>query len=149
MVLVRRILGIVVVVGTVLTLLTIVSAYDWGSSSGGGSPSPVALPTYGADTFTGNRACGGIGLDRLLIRFGPDGVPEGYLVDASGRQLKGPLVLVWPPGYTFDRQPGGTIIVSQDKTIRIPDGATLEDVGDCPMADGRHFIGDPGHLMAP
>lgn len=139
-------------IGVFLAALTVwagLLACSEGDSSNGGSPSPVALPTYSDAEFTGNRSCGGISLARLLIRFGSDGVPQGYLVDASGRQLKGPLVLIWPPGYTFDRQSGGTIIVSQDKTIRIRDGATLEDVGDCPMADGRHFIWDPGQLAAP
>jgi len=143
----KRTLGIVVVVGTVLTLLTIVSAYDWGSSSGGGSPSPVALPTYSANEFTGNRACAGVGLARVEISF-QSGMPQGYVIDEAGKHLRGPLLLTWPPGYQLQPGQWGAVILSPDKDITIRDGDVLLEPSICPMADGRQLVWDPGHLAA-
>lgn len=144
----RPVVGSFAILLSLITLLVLVGAACESNVSGTMPPAVPVLPTYATDEFTGNRACAGVGLTRLQISF-KSGTPEGYVVDAGGKPLRGPLRLSWPPGYEFQRASSGLVIVSPDKTIVIADGEVLQDVSLCPMADGRQLIWDPGHLAKP
>ncbi len=145
---VRRTAGSAALTGILLILVLALSACDKRSSSGSGSPPPVALPTYSANEFTGNRVCAGVGLARVEISF-KAGIPEGYVVDGQGNHLRGPLLLIWPPGYQLQPGQPGAVILSPDNAITIRDGDVLLEPSICLMADGRQLVWDTGQMSRP
>lgn len=130
--------------GAAVLLAMLLLASALGACSGG---QDERLATYPPDFFSGDRACGGIGLAALRVSIPRSGPVTGQSEPVNPG--KPPARLIWPEGFSL-RESASAREIRGTADVVIMDGAVLRDAGACVGSDDNAlYIMDVGRVENP
>jgi hypothetical protein len=138
--------------GLLVVAVAVFAFWQWGGGTANGpSPNVAALPTYPADFFTGNVACGDELLKNIRLSVTADQAPVGHAVSTASPPTvdSRPLSFVWPQGYSIRRSDSRMEVVGPGGTPVLTDGVIIGTIGVCSEGNGTFMIATINPTPAP